>query len=173
MKRLIFTAVLAASFGIVNAQTEQGGWLVGATSDLGFSSTSYDGGGDNQTAFGIGGQAGYFLMDNLVAGLNVGLSSSKQGDAKGSTTSIGPFARYYVNGTFFLGAGFSAASSKFDPGTGETKTTFNVLEFEGGYPIWIVDNVAIEPALNYSIFSGDDITNRKTFGLDIGFTLYF
>lgn len=174
MKRLLLATTLVVFFGCANAQTEQGGWLIGATSNLGINSTKYDGGGDNQTDLSIGGLAGYFIMDNLAAGLNVGLSSSKQGDLKATSTLIGPFARYYVNGTFFLGATYSIASSKVDvPGFGETKTNFNVLAFEAGYPIWIVDNVAIEPSLNYGMASGDDITNFNTFGLNVGFTLYF
>ncbi|WP_436517421.1 outer membrane beta-barrel protein [Ekhidna sp. To15] len=173
MKKLILTASLIACIGIAQAQTEKGGWLIGATSSLGFNSTKFDGVSDRQTSFNIGGLGGYFLMDNLAAGLNVGYSSAKQGNSKGSSTLIGPFARYYVNGTFFVGASFSAASSKFDAGLGETKTNFTVLAFEAGYPIWIVDNVAIEPSLNYGMSSGDDITNSNSFGLNVGFSLYF
>ncbi|MEQ9465854.1 MAG: hypothetical protein RLN88_00500 [Ekhidna sp.] len=173
MKKSLLTVTLVAFFGVVHAQIEKGGWLIGPNSNLGFSSTSFDGSGDNVTSFNIGGKAGYFLIDNLVAGVNVGFSSVKQGDSKSTSTQIGPFARYYVSGIFFLGASFSAASSKLDSGIGEAKITYNVLAFEGGYPIWIVDNIAIEPALNYTMSSGDDIIDRNTFGLNIGFTLYF
>lgn len=173
MKKLLLTASLIACFGISHAQTEKGGWLVGATSNLGFSSSSSDGASDNQTSFSIEGRGGYFFVDNLVAGLNVGYSSNKQGDVKSTSILIGPFARYYVNGTVFLGASFAAATSKFDSGFGDSKANFTVLAFEAGYPIWIVDNVAIEPSLNYGILSGDDIINSKTFALNVGFSLYF
>ncbi|MEP5610740.1 MAG: hypothetical protein ABJP45_00750, partial [Cyclobacteriaceae bacterium] len=107
MKKFLFTMTLIAAFGVANAQTGEGGWLVGASSNLGFSSTSIDGASDNVSNFNLAGRAGYFLMENLAAGLTLGFSNTKQGDNKTTITSIGPFARYYVNGTFFLGAGYS------------------------------------------------------------------
>ncbi|MEO9871043.1 hypothetical protein [Ekhidna sp.] len=59
------------------------------------------------------------------------------------------------------------------PTKAEITTNFTVLSFEAGYPIWIVDNVAIEPSLNYGMRSGDDIIDSSTFGLNVGFSLYF
>ncbi len=96
---------MIAAFGVANAQTGEGGWLVGASSNLGFSSTSFDGVDDNSNSFNLNGRAGYFFMENLAGGLAIGFANTKLGDNKTTSTSIGPFARYYVNGTFFVGAG--------------------------------------------------------------------
>lgn len=173
MKKLVFALGMIACFFTAQAQTEQGGWLVGANSNLSFTSTSADGIDDNQSNFNLSVQGGYFLADNLAAGLRLGFFSSKLGDNKSTSTSIGPFARYYVNGEFFFGASFVAVSSKLDNGVDDFTTNFTQLAFEAGYPIWIVDNVAIEPSLIYGINSGDDIINTRTFGVNIGFALYF
>ena len=111
----------------------------------------------------------------MATGLNFGFSNTKQGYFKNSLIGIGPFTRYYVGGTFFLGASFLALSGKIENGHlgSEEKISGNALAFEAGYPIWIVDNVAIEPGLNYAITFGDDIDNNNSFGLKVGFNLYF
>ncbi|MEP1094720.1 MAG: outer membrane beta-barrel protein [Cyclobacteriaceae bacterium] len=174
MKKLLFTMTMIAAFGVANAQTEEGGWFVGASSNLGFSSTSIDGVSDNANNFNLNGRAGYFFMENLTGGLAIGFSNTKQGDNKLTNTLIGPFVRYYVNGTFFVGAGYSAEKRKTEFTGGDTEATGGNLNFEAGYPIFIGDggNVAIEPALNYTIGTGD-FDNTSTFGLAVGFNLYF
>ena len=173
MKKLILSSLTVLVFGIASAQTEKGSWLIGASSDLGFSSTKVKGADDSQSNFNISPMAGYFIMDNLVFGLDVDFQSSKFGDLKNSSTGIGPFVRYYVNGSFFLGAGYSATSSKIDDGTTDATVSGGLLAFEAGYPIWIVDNVAIEPSLNYGIGSGDALEDTSIFSLAVGFSLYF
>ena len=164
MKNLLSIVLLIACIGFANAQTEQGGWLVGATSNLSFTSTSVDGVNDNTSSFNLTGLAGYFLADNFTAGLNLGFSNFSQGNFSSNTLSIGPFARYYVNGTFFLGASFSAISGSQDNGFEENNINASVLGLEGGYPIWVVDNVAIEPAVVYQIQTSDDIGDANAFG---------
>ncbi|MEQ8904813.1 outer membrane beta-barrel protein [Ekhidna sp.] len=174
MKKSLLTATLVAIFGFANAQTDQGGWLVGASSNLGFSSTSYDApGADNTSSFNFEVAGGYFIMDNLAAGLNIGIANEKEGDDKTTVTAFGPFARYYVNGTFYVGASFAAAKVKNEFTGGSSDFSFSILGLEAGYPIWIVDNVAIEPGLRYDMASGSDITNNNSFGVNIGFNLYF
>ncbi len=159
------------SLTIVKAQTEEGGWLAGASSNLSFSSTSIDGVDDNRSSFNLSTRGGYFFIDNLVGGLTLGLSSSKQGDFKTSSTTIGPFARYYVNGTFYVGAGYTAVSGETESGS-TTVSDFSGgnLLLEAGYPIWIVDSVAVEPGISYTSGTGD--INSSIFAVAVGFNIY-
>lgn len=164
---------LVAMFGFANAQTEQGGMLVGASSNLGFSSTSVDGVDDNTSNFNLNARGGYFVIDNLAVGLNLGFNNAKQGDNKSTTTSIGLFGRYYVNGTFFLGAGFDSTKAKVETAAGSGDVSGSWIRLEGGYPVWLNDNIAVEPALNYNIGGGDANDGVSQFGLAVGFSLYF
>ncbi|MEQ9404229.1 MAG: outer membrane beta-barrel protein [Cyclobacteriaceae bacterium] len=173
MKKFFLTMTMVAVFGIATAQTEQGGWLIGASTNLGFTSTSVDGVDDNESEFNLDGKAGYFLIDGLAAGLNLSFSNNKQGDDKTTVTAIGPFARYYVNGTFFVGAGYASTSVKSDDGTTSNTVKGGLLSLEAGYPIWFGDNVALEPSLNYGMGSGDLLKDTSFFGLAVGFSLYF
>lgn len=174
MKKVLLTATLVAFFGCANAQTDQGGWLIGASSSLGYSSTSYDDPTvNNTTNFNLEVGVGYFLIDNLAAGLNVGYEKVKDGFDGNTTAFFGPFVRYYVNGTFFLGTSFAAASREDIFARAAETIKFEVLSFEAGYPIWVVENIAIEPSLNYVLATGDDIKSNKTFGMGIGINLYF
>jgi hypothetical protein len=172
MKKSLLSLALVAFVGIASAQTQQGGWVVGASSQLGFSSNSQDGVADNESVINLGTRTGYFVIENLSIGVLLNYTNSSQGDFKSTDTAIGPWARYYVGGQFFLGAAYGAVSGKTGSGGSEFKTSGGVLIFEGGYPIFMGDNVAIEPALNYSSGSGD-FEGDSSFGLGLSFMLYF
>lgn len=172
MKKLLFTTALVALVGVASAQTDQGSFVFGADSNLSFVSSSIDGQDDNVNEFSLDVVAGYFLMDNLAAGLLVGFENASQGDYSESATIVGPWARYYVGGTFFLGAAYGAVSSTVDDGESEFDVSGGLLSFEAGYPIFLGDNAAIEPSLNYTTFSGD-FDGQSSFGLEVGFNLYF
>lgn len=160
MKKNILTTIALAVAVAASAQIQKGTILVGAKSDLSFSSTSYDGIDDKETQFDLSVGAGYFLIDNLALGLNLGYSSYKFGDVDRSVTSFGLFGRYYIQGKIFAGAGFASIK----PEGGDSST---IIPLEVGYAAFITDNIAIEPALNYIIGDGS-----STFGLGVGFNLY-
>ena len=176
MKKILLMTAFIGFFTLVHAQTEQGGVLVGASTNLAFTSTSFDGQEDNDTNFSLEGQAGFFLVDNLNFGLLIGFSSSKDGatEISGTSTLIGPYARYYVGGQFFLGAGYGITSARAEDRDGNELFEANGgnILLEAGYPIWIVESVAIEPALSYSIGTGDFDTS-SSLRFNIGFNLYF
>jgi hypothetical protein len=166
MKRTILMTFFAfcLSGGTAIAQINKGTFLLGASSNLGFSSTSTDISDDNVNVFLLDLSGGYFVIDNLALGLSFGYSRYSYGDFDGSSTSFGLFGRYYVNGKVFFGLGF--ASSKV-----EESDAVNSVPLEVGYAAFVTDNIAIEPSLSYSIGVGDNESN--TFGLQVGFTLYF
>ena len=156
----------------VFSQTEQGKWLVGAASDLNFSVSSSDGSDENTTSFNIGGQVGYFIVDNLTVGARWGFSNSSRGSLSSNSLSVGPGVRYYVNSTFFLGALFSYNRRSSNNGQSKSSFDFTTLGLEAGYPVWLGKKVAIEPGLFYSRAMGNDVANTNSFGLNIGFNLY-
>lgn len=175
MKKLLSIFAVAIVFTFfskdLTAQTEQGALLAGASSNLSFTSLGGKNVDDRQNNFDLGLKGGYFLIDNLAAGLNIGFNSMSVGDISSSLFSIGPFARYYFGGTFYAGAGFDFASQSVNEGD---NLTGSLISFEAGYPIFIGgETVAIEPSLNYGIGGGDSLKDTNIFGIQVGVFLYF
>jgi len=138
------------------AQIERGTILVGASSNIGYNNLSPDN-SSGYTILNVDLKAGYFVISNLTAGLNLGYS--KIDDA--SITSIGAFARYYIAGKFFAGAGFTSIT----PDGGDSTTE---IPIELGFAAFVSGNIAIEPSVSYAMGDG-----YERFGLNIGFSLYF
>jgi len=156
MKKLFVVIVLALSVSAVSAQIGKGTFLVGASSNIGYNNLSPDD-ASGYTILNVNLKGGYFLINNLALGLNVGYT--KIDDY--SETSIGAFGRYYIAGKFFAGAGFT--SIKPDDGDSVTE-----IPIELGFAGFVTENIAIEPAVSYS--KGD---GYERFGLNLGLTLYF
>ena len=124
MKRSSFLTVglIAISIGFLNAQTNQGKFIVGVSSTnsflssgpdilkLGYTTTKSKSDADGfeesepDKSFSINflPKVGYFVIDNLAIGLElyVGLSSQKFGEDKDKSSytylGVGPFVRYYI-----------------------------------------------------------------------------
>jgi outer membrane protein len=158
MKKVIFTLVLAVASAGAFAQIEQGTILVGASSNGGFNSYNEDAGDFSE--FNLDVKGGYFVIENLALGLNIGFE--KNSEADDASTSLGLFGRYYVNGKIFGGVGFTSAKS------GDFSAS--VIPIEVGYAAFLGKVVAIEPALSYSIFGGD--AEGAAFGLNVGLSIY-
>lgn len=84
MKKLFLVGALAL-FGAINAQTEKGSWVVAGSTTLGFNSikseVKYDGvteDGPTLSTFTLTPSVGYFVMDNIAVGLDLGYTSIKQ-----------------------------------------------------------------------------------------------
>lgn len=157
MKKVLLTAALVAVFGFAaNAQTEQGGWLVGASSNLGFSSEDY--GAGSVSVFNLDVKGGYFLMDGLAAGLDVSYASFDGN----SGSAIGIFGRYFITEAIFAEAGYTSLSD----------SRGGILPIRAGYAAFLSDNVAVEPSLVYEMGMGNNDA-YSSFGLNVGFSLYF
>lgn len=164
MKKGIFTICFVTMLaGASFAQIEQGTVVVGPSTNLGFTSMSFDGVDDNLTTFNVNLGAGYFVIENLAFGLNFGYAKVSFGDDSESATSFGLFGRYYINGKIFLGAGYASTKS-------EDSDAVNSLPLEVGYAAFITDNIAVEPSFSYELGLGDNESNA--FGLNVGFMLY-
>ena len=161
MKKLILALSATFIMFAASAQIEQGTILAGASSAFGVNSYNPSGTGDNTTAVNLNLKGGYFVIENLAVGLNLGYNHYSTGNAKSSNSTFGIFGRYYFMGKIFAGLGVNAVSS--DPGDSSAE-----IPIEVGYAAFIGKNIAVEPSLNF--VKGDNVNK---FGLNIGFTLYF
>ncbi len=155
MKKLLFILLAVFAAGATSAQINKGSVLVGASSNMNFTSISPDN-GDNYSIFDLSLKGGYFFMDNVTVGLNLGYQ--KYSDLTVST--FGLFGRYYYKGKFFGGTGFNVI-------TYENQDSQTSIPFEVGYAAFITENIAVEPSLNLGIEE-----NYTSFGFRVGFSLY-
>ncbi len=169
--KLLSTVIAILAITSAKAQTEQGSILVSGTTNLNFVSESIEGFDNNFNTFSAGLMGGYFLIDGLALGPVFDYQSISSGDSKISVSSLGVFARYYVNNAFFAGASFSSETTKSDSGNGETKLSGTSLDLEIGYAAFVADNIAIEPSIGYFTKGGDG-DGTSGFGANIGITFF-
>ena len=104
------------------------------------SALSISDGGD----IGLDVTMGYFVMDNLAPMAKIGYD--------GDDFTFGLGARYYIGGSILVGV--------------EGRNEFDVIAVQGGYVLWLTDNVSLEPMLD-AIVSPDFSANVK-----VGFGIY-
>lgn len=175
MKKIV-TVVSALVLGITAmAQTDQGGWMFGAGSNLGFATgkTNNDQ-DDSESQFNINLRAGYFVIDNLAVGLDAGFVNASEGDISASQFSVGPYARYFLPMKIFFEAGYQFGSVTSD---GDNLGSTGALGIGAGYAAFLNDNVSIEPSLMYSMTSikpdgADESIKGSNFGIMINFGIY-
>ena len=186
-------------FGFANAQTEKGSWVISGSTTLGFNSVStkykVDGNtidGPKISTFTITPSVGYFVIDKLAVGLDLGFTSMTTKLAEGpynykstkSTFSILPTATYYFKSDSkfmpYLGAGLGYGSTKTKE-DGEDSYTVDGFSWKakGGIAYLITDKVAVDLGLSFNQFSnkeseyGYDIkTKINTFGVSAGFSIF-
>lgn len=197
MKKFLLLLTLSA-FGFVNAQTEKGSWVVGGSTTIGFNSVGskvdYNGGsvdGPKVSTFNFTPSVGYFVMNKLAVGLDLGFTSvsTKYNDDGSndkyttSTFSLMPTATYYFTTESklfpYLGAGLGYASTKEKDNSYETKVDGFAWKGKGGVAYFITDKVAIDIGLSYHRYSnkdtydGQDIkTKINTFGVGAGLSIF-
>ena len=177
MKRIFLLALMLGLFVSLNAQTDKGSMILGGGLDLNAGSSKskseYDGtsietDGPSHMNFYLGPRFGYFIMDGLAVGLDLGLgynSSSKDKDDYSSTYSsmtfsAGPFARYYykmgklapfghVNVGF--GGGSSKSEVKISNVTTTEENTGSLMNYGVGVgaAYFLSDNIALEGIIAY------------------------
>ena len=168
MKKLLFFAVIAV-LGLQNVnaqeasgQTEKGKWLIeantgtAATGNTSFSLFSVDG----NTAWSIGLDGGYFVMDDLA--VKVGLGYGDNGAIDSFVYKV--VAKYYIDSQFPVGIDFT--------GTSTDGNSANWVGLQGGYAWFLGENVSIEPALRYNV-TLDEQKALSAFQAQIGFVLHF
>ncbi len=170
MSKVIVLLCILSSTELVIAQTvNQGAWMIGGTA--GFSSQKFDGVDESQTIINITPNLGYYIMDDLAIGARVNfLSVSFDGDTD-SNFGFGPYARYYITNPIFLQAGIDFEAAALDLNSLLNDEGSSTLHFMVGYSWFLNNSIAIEPALYYDIYNGDEDINDadySRFGLNIG-----
>ncbi len=172
MKRVFLLTVFAVFCLLqTNAQdgnpTEKGGWLIeintgfgeASTSNTSFSLRSVDG----NTGWGIGGEVGYFVIDDLAVKLGLGYGDSNLSDGVFNWKLGG---KYYIISKVPVAIDVNGASGN------------NVsplwLGIQGGYAFFLTDKVSIEPGLRYGIGLNDDAGDGdfNIFGINVGFNIF-
>lgn len=164
MKKFLLAACAVLVFAVAaNAQIPQGTIFAGVSSNLSYSSTSFDGFDDNQNQFTLNLNGGYFVSENILVGAQFGYSSLNFGESDFSSTQYGLFGRYYVNGEIFLGLGYQATKP-------EDIDALGSIPIEAGYAAFVTDDITVEPSISYSLGVGDNEANTLAF--NIGFGIY-
>ncbi len=176
MKNLFLTVALVVVFVSANAQgssdnggqTASGKWLIEANTGnamlgtTGFYFTSFDG----ETAYNLGFDGGYFIMDDFA--LKAGLGFGDNGSASSFSYRLG--AKYYINSMIPLTLDLTGASGDGVKIGNETPLW---LGFGAGYAWFLGSNVSIEPGIRYNHSLNDQYVDKGVFQINIGFALHF
>lgn len=177
MKKLLIIAVFF-TFSIALAQdgndsssaTGEGTWLVEINTGFGEASTANTGfflrSVDGNTSWGVGGEAGYFVIDDLALKAGLGYNDSGVDGVDGRFNwKFG--AKYYIAGQFPVAADVN----------GSTGNDFSPLwvGLQAGYAWFVADNVSIEPGIRYGLGMNEDAGDGdfNPFGVNIGFNVFF
>jgi len=168
-KTLLLT-MFVCSAGFISGQTvNQGAWMVGGTA--GFSSEKIEGDDASSTTVNITPNLAYYLIDDLAVGVRLNwLSQSYDGESD-SNFGFGPYVRYYITDPIFVQAGYDIEAAALDLNSLFNAEGSSTLHFMVGYSWFLNNSVAIEPAVYYDIYNGDEDnfdSDLSRFGLNIG-----
>lgn len=181
MKKLILLAAIALFGFNANAQdddsssgqTSKGKWLIEANTgfgggDYGVAHTANTGLGltsvDGTTIWSIGAEGGYFVMDDLAVKAGLGYTDF-DGDFSTFTYKLG--AKYYISSMIPIQVDLTGASIK------DAEENPMWLGLQGGYAIFLGQNVSVEPGLRYNLSLNEDFTDDGVFEFRVGFALHF
>jgi opacity protein-like surface antigen len=148
-----------------------------------------------ESSFNLSPKAGYFVVNNLVLGLDLSIITWKESGSsseykytdKTSILGAGPFVRYYVSSGkvlpfLELGGLFGSVTSK-SSGMGSSETDKSGISGFGGgagFAAPLGDNVTFDVMIVYNSFTSKDKednpnnnrTSVGTFGIKLGFLVF-
>jgi len=197
MKKLLLAGAVAL-FGLSNAQMTKGDWVISGNTGMGFNSVdtktkvggqSYD--GPKVSTFSITPSAGYFVIDKLAVGIDLGFTSitTKEDGDKTTISSFSamPTATYYFANSSklvpFLGAGIGYASNKtketYSGSSDEYTADGLAWKVKGGVTYMATQSLGINLGVSFDQFSnketymGTEFKNTvNTFGVNVGFSYF-
>ncbi len=171
-KQYIILLLLLLGSSIVFAQVEKGKCYFAATSNLGIDIGKYkwessNGGSVTEykySQFFLHPEAGYFVIDKLVAGVFISYDYYKEAAQaetdtwKNTTFTIGPFVKYYIldykklwpYATAGIGFGTDKTTQGWDGGSSENKYGILIYRIGGGATYFLSDNVGLDLFLGYN-----------------------
>ncbi|HTE30033.1 MAG TPA: outer membrane beta-barrel protein [Chryseolinea sp.] len=179
--------LMAASSTAALAQTSQGTLSFGGSVTMSATKTEEANEDVRRSTFLFSPSVGYFVIDNLMVGADLTLSTSKEddgfgGDDKTHLFGFGPFARYYIftsneQFAFTAEAGFGFGALKQIPdGQDETKGTFFNFYVSPGFTFFPTDKWGIDfqvSAINFTATDPDkDTDNDKFTSFQFGLTTF-
>jgi opacity protein-like surface antigen len=169
MKKIFVLLAVSCFATAAFAQTEQGAFRIGGSSNLSFLNSKVDApNAKSESAFNLGLDAGYFVMDNLSVNLGVELDMPEDATMIGARLGL----RYYFPPKIFLGADFDIVNTKPDGGSSTSGTG---LTIGAGYAAFVSERFAIEPMIGYRLGLTDKDKGTKVsgFGAQVGLGFYF
>ena len=150
MKKLQFIlAVLILSFVNVNAQENgdalsKGSWIIELNTGTPGNTGLYLSSSNGDTNVSVGADAGYFISDNLAikGGLGISAFNFEEYDF---VYKVG--VKYYINGRLPINLDLTGVNDDA-----------NWIGLQGGYALFVADNLSIEPSVRYYA-SVDDNAN--------------
>jgi hypothetical protein len=182
MKKLILTGIFAAA-GLattMNAQIQQGNWMVGSS----LLSSKFGLNTDAGYSIALQPKGAYFIKDNLAVGGYVTLGTEKVSKDSGTkfTYAVGGLGRYYLSpgeqgvnnllnhGRWFFEGNLGVGGQSTKGGTSTTGLDFGVGP---GYSYFITPNIGLEGLVKYTGVAGfgnEGLTSNITF--NVGFSIY-
>ncbi len=182
MKKLLLSGILVAAglTSTMNAQIQEGNWMVGSslvTSNFGLNTgAGYD--------FAIQPKAAYFIKDNVAVGgyVNLGFMKPGKGEATQFNYAVGALGRYYISpgekgvdnllnhGRWFFEGNVGVGGTSVENGISTTGLDFGVGP---GYSYFITPNIGVEGLLKYNGVTGfgnEGLTSKLSF--NVGFSIY-
>jgi len=171
MKKLLLTltAVSALTFA-VNAQTEQGKFLLGG--NVSYNGESVKDSDIKSNSFGIIPQVGYFLSDNIAIGTGIGYQWNKNESNTNVETTKGefvlaPFGRIYSNNQgpvkFFGQLSVPMAWGTTEVNDEKTGSTAQYgVELAPGIAYFPTSNIGIEFKVKGLYYNNSTLTNEVT-----------
>jgi hypothetical protein len=182
MKKLILSGILTAA-GLattMNAQIQQGNWMVGSS----LLSSKFGLNTDAGYSIAIQPKGAYFIKDNVAVGGYATLGTEKVTKDSGTkfTYAVGGLGRYYLSpgekgvdnllnhGRWFLEGNVGIGGQSTKGGTSTTGLDFGVGP---GYSYFITPNIGLEGLVKYAGVTGfgnEGLTSNITF--NVGFSIY-
>lgn len=202
MKKLLVVGAVAL-FASMNAQMEKNSWIVSGKTGIDFNSSTskYSSQGNSidgpkVSTFSISPSVGYFVVDNLAIGVDLGFNSTKTTFTnaaldvdytdKTSTFTILPNATYYFPTASkvrpYLGAGVGYGSlTGYNEITDTNSTNGGFLWGAKGGLVYLVNsNIGLDLGAGYSSFTVKQTeqnielkTVANTFGVSAGVSIFF
>jgi hypothetical protein len=211
MQKIFILATFMFLTSYLFSQTEKGKWNLGISSNFGnfytegstghsslggfntyfgFKEDGEDVDGVSSTNFNLQPGIGYFVVDGLLARLNLvyGYSNLKEDGEitfSSSIVSVGPELRYYFGSSKlrpFVGAlaNFGSATQKFDFFGDETEVKLSLSNYSGyvGAAYFVSQNASIDLSLGFSansqsIKDEDEKISFNNIGINFGVNFFF